>query len=388
VTTPAFLFQHRTSIDFEAGSLARLGEHLAGLSARRALLVSDAGLEQAGLVDRAAALMDDAGLAVGRYLEVSPNPRDGECRAAADVALDTGADAIVGVGGGSVMDTTKAAAALVTNGGSVKDWEDPRRLEAAPLPTICVPTTAGTGSEVTFVAVITDEREHYKMTLLDPRLAPDIALLDPELTLTLPPQTTASTGMDALIQAIEAYTGRASSPITDALALHAAGLIAAHLERAVAEGGDLEARSAMLLGSLMAGMAFGNSDVGSVHSMGETIGGLYDTPHGVACAVFLPYVFEYNVAADPARHATIARVLGVPDDGRSDEEVAADGVAAIRRLMAAVAIPPLRELEGVSPADFEKLAHLSAEHVCTPDNAREIGYEEYLALFKRAYEQT
>jgi alcohol dehydrogenase len=326
VTTPAFLFQHRTSIDFAAGSLARLGEHLAALPARRVLLVSDTGLEQAELVDRAAAHVDAAGITVARYLDVSPNPRDAECRAAADAALDAGADAIVGLGGGSVMDTTKAAAALVTNGGSVKDWEDPRRLDSAPLPTICVPTTAGTGSEVTFVAVITDEREHYKMTLLDPRLAPDVAVLDPELTLSLPPSITAATGMDALTQAIEAYTGRASTPITDPLALHAAGLLAAHLERAVTQPATTSRRAAgCCSASLLAGMAFGNSDVGSVHSHGRDASAVvYDTPHGVACAVFLPHVFEFDIPADPARHAAVARALGVPGDGRSDEELASE----------------------------------------------------------------
>ncbi len=386
MTPPAFLFQHRTIIDFATGNVSRLGGHLAGLRARRVLLVCDAGIEHAGLADRVEGVLAEAGVAVARHADVSPNPRDGECRAAADAALAAGAEAIVGLGGGSVMDTAKAAAALVTNGGTVKDWEDPRRLDRAPLATVCVPTTAGTGSEVTFVAVITDEREHYKMTLLDPRLSPDVAVLDPELTLTLPPALTAATGMDALTHAVEAYTGRASSPLTDVLALRAIELVAANLETAVTNGADLEARGAMLLASLLAGMAFGNSDVGAVHCMGETIGGLYDTPHGVACAVFLPDVFEFNLVADPARHAAVARALGIAARERDDERLAAEGAAAIRRLTTTVGIPPFRELRGVRPADFETMARMSAEHVCSPDNAREIDYDDYLALFRKAYD--
>jgi alcohol dehydrogenase len=386
VTLPSFLFQHQTVVDFGAGAVGRLGEHAARLEARRLLFVCDEGLERAGLADRVEEALAAAGIDVTRFTDVSPNPRDEECRAAADTALAAAAEAVLGLGGGSVMDTAKAAAALATNGGTVKDWEDPRRLARAPLPTLCVPTTAGTGSEVTFVAVITDEREHYKMTLLDPRLAPDVAVLDPELTLTLPPSLTAATGMDALTHAVEAYTGRAATPLTDVLALRSIELVAAHLRRAVSHGGDLEARAGMLLASLLAGMAFGNSDVGAVHCMGETVGGLYDTPHGVACAVFLPEVFEFNVVADPARHAVVARALGVPADGGDDAHLAAEGAGTIRRLMADIGIPRFRELDKVTPADFETMARMAAEHVCSPDNAREIGYDDYLALFVKAYE--
>lgn len=381
-----FLFQHTTVIDYGRGSVDRVGEHASSLGARRALLVCDEGIVAAGLAERAEATLRAAGIAVTRFSDLSPNPRDTECQRAASAALEGRAECVIGLGGGSVMDTAKAAAALVKNGGTVKDWEDPKRLREAPLPTICVPTTAGTGSEVTFVAVITDDQAHYKMTLLDPRLAPDVALLDPDLTTGLPATLTAATGMDALTHAIEAYTGRAANPISDALALQAIEGVRHYLVRAVRQGDDIDARSGMLLASLLAGMAFGNSDVGAVHCMGETLGGRYDTPHGIACAVFLPFVFEFNIEADPTRHAAVARALGVEAAGGDPEATAREGAAVIRRLMADVDLPRFQDLEGVSPADFPLLARSSAEHVCSPDNAREIGEPDYLSLFQKAYE--
>ena len=178
------------------------------------------------------------------------------------------------------MDAAKAVAALLTNGGSVRDWEAPRLLRNAPAPMIAVPTTAGTGSEVTFYAVVTDTERKFKMSLFDTRLAPRVALVDPDLTRTLPPAVTAATGMDALTHAIEAYTCRVANPVSDALALRAIGLIARYLPAAVLDGSDDEARDGMMTASLLAGMAFGNADVASVHCLAEAIGGLYDTPHG------------------------------------------------------------------------------------------------------------
>jgi alcohol dehydrogenase len=194
---------------------------------------------------------------------------------------------------------------------------------------------------------------------------------------------TAATGLDALTHAIEAYTCLAAGPLTDTLALRAVELVHQHLERAAARGSDLEARTGMLLASLLAGMAFGNSDVGAVHCLGETLGGLYDTPHGLACAVFLPDVFDFNRSASPERHATVARALGVtaPDE----QGLGAAAVAEIRRLLLALGVPRFRDLPGVSPADFPALARGSAEHVCSPDNARPITEADYLALIERAY---
>lgn len=381
----SFTYELRTKIVFGAGRLADLGREAQTFADQRVLLVTDPGVVAVGLADKAVDALKGAGLDSSVFAGVSANPRDEDCCEAAAAAAEFRAQAIVGLGGGSALDTAKSAAALVTNGGRVKDWEDPRRLERDPLPTIAVPTTAGTGSEVTWVAVITDQEHHYKMTLLDQRIAPDVAILDPDITFSLPPGMTAATGMDALVHAIEAYTCQAANPISDALALRAISLIRGALAVAVKDGASAAARSDMLLASLLAGLAFGNADVGAVHCMGESLGGLYDTPHGVACAVFLPYVLEFNLEADLGKHAEVARAMGVDTTGMADVDAARSGVKATRALMAEIGTPTLRELQELSSKDLETMAHLSAEHVCSPDNARDIGYDDYLELFTRAY---
>ena len=380
------LFRHHTRIVFGPGALASLPDEVRALGASRALVVCDPGITRLGLADRVAEALATGGVESWRFDALSENPRDAECCAAASAASHgLGADVIIGLGGGSAMDAAKAAAALVTNGGTVKDWEDPRQLEREPLPLVCIPTTAGTGSEVTFVAVITDEVGHYKMALRGTGLAPRVAIVDPELTLSLPPALTAATGMDALAHAIEAYTCKKANPITDALALKAVALIAANLRTAVHHGADLEARSATLLGSTMAGMAFGNSTVGAVHCVGEALGGLYDTPHGVAIAVFLPAVFRFNSAADLARHADVAKAMGVDAAAGDPAALAELGAAAIERLMADVDIPRLADLPGVDPADFDELARVSAGFSVSQMNPREIAAADYLAILHETY---
>ncbi len=380
-----FGFQLVTRVVFGPGALASAGKEAASLAHKRVLLITDAGLAAAGLADAVVDVMRGSGLDCPVFSEISSNPRDHECQAAADAAREAHAEAIIGLGGGSALDVAKAAATLVTNGGRVKDWEDPARPEKDPLPLLAVPTTAGTGSEVTWVAVITDEEQHYKMTLLDTRIAPKVAVLDPELTISLPPRITASTGMDALVHAIEAYTCKVANPLSDALALRSVSLVAGSLRSAVENGADRQARSDMLLGSLLAGIAFMNADVGAVHCLGESLGGVFDTPHGLACAVFLPAVLEFNAVADPARHARVAAALGADVSQMTDREPGAAGAASARALMRDIGIPTLRELQELSADDMERVARLSAEHVCSPDNARPIGFDDYLELLRTTY---
>lgn len=374
-----FLFQLPTKVRFGFGVSAALGEEAAALG-RRALVVTDPGVRRAGLADGPLAALRDAGLTVDLFDGVSGNPRDHECLAAAAAGRALGADLVVAVGGGSPMDTAKTAAALLANGGTPQDWEAPARLDRPPLPVVAVPTTSGTGSEVTFYAVVTDTARHYKMSLFDPRLAPAVALVDPGLTMTLPPAVTASTGMDALTHAIEATTCRLANPVSDALAKEAIGLVARHLPTAVRDGANREARAGTMMGSLLAGMAFGNTDVGSVHCLAEAIGGRHDTPHGVANAVFLPLVFAHNAAAFPERHAAVAAALGL--GGGS----AADAVAAVAALAREVGIPRLRELPGIDPADFPGLAEAAKGNVSDPSNCREMQVADYLLLLRQAWE--
>ena len=379
-------FRVSTVVQMGAGSSAGLLEVVGSLGGSRLTVVTDAGVRAAGIVDRVLAPLAAAGIPVDIDDTAQPNPKDVDCEASARRATAFGADLIVGVGGGSPLDAAKTVAMLMTNGGAARDWGFTRPFEADPLPVVAIPTTAGTGSEVTTVAVVTDTEKKFKMTLGDPRMAPAVALVDPDLTMSVPPATTAATGMDALTHAVEAYTCRVSNPVSDALALRAMRMIAANVETAVRDGSDRAAREAMLTASTIAGMAFGNADVAAVHCISEAIGGLYDTPHGVANSVFLPVVFQWNIEADPARHADVAECLGVPRAGRPDEEVALAGAERLTELSRAVGIPRFRDLPLVEPEDFPRLAAASLINGSTPSNARELTESDYLYLLERAYE--
>ena len=378
VTFGSFLLQ--TEVRFGPGVAAELVNALAPYG-HRVLVVTDPGVRRTGLVDRILAPVLAAGVTIEIHDDVSPNPRDHECRAAADHALSAGAVAIVAIGGGSPIDAAKCAAALATNGGTARDWAVPRRLSHDPLPLIAIPTTSGTGSEVTRGAVITDQEHRTKLTVKDARMAPRLALVDPELTWSVPPAVTAATGMDVLTHAIEAYTGRRASPVSDALALHAIRLVATHLAGAFEHGDDPGAREGMMMASLIAGMAFGNADVAAVHCLAEALGGRYDTPHGVANAVMLPPVMRYNIATDPRRFAEVATALGVDTRGLTDEVAADRAVDAVARLAHRLEIPRLSELPGINAVDFPALALTAAANSSTPSNARAIdaaGYEAIL----------
>ncbi len=369
-----------TEVRFGSGVAMELVSALAPYG-DRLLVVTDLGVRLTGLVDQILAPVIAAGVSVTVYDDVSPNPRDHECRTAADLARSEGATAIVAIGGGSPIDAAKCAAALVTNGGSARDWAVPRRLGADPLPLIAIPTTAGTGSEVTRGAVITDVAHRTKLTVKDSRMAPRLALVDPSLTLSVPPGVTAATGMDVLTHAIEAYTGRKATPVSDALALHAIRLVAENLVRAYEHGDDAGAREGMMMASLLAGMALGNAEVAAVHCLAEALGGRYDTPHGVANAVMLPPVMRYNIVTAPDRHADIATALGI-DTRDLTADVAADrAVDAVAALAHRLEIPRLTELDRVTAADFGALALTAAANSSTPSNARPIdaaGYEAIL----------
>ncbi len=379
-------FRVSTVVQMGVGSAAGLLDVVGSLGGSRLTVVTDRGVQGAGIVDRVLAPLIAAGIPVDIDDTAQPNPKDVDCEASAARATAFGADLIVGIGGGSPLDAAKTVAMLMINGGAARDWGFTRPFDADPLPLIAIPTTAGTGSEVTTVAVVTDTARKFKMTLGDPRMAPAVALVDPDLTMSVPPATTAATGMDALTHAIEAYTCRVSNPVSDALALRAMRMTAANVEAAVRDGSDRAAREAMLTASTLAGMAFGNADVAAVHCISEAIGGLYDTPHGVANSVFLPIVFAHNIEADPARHADVAECLGVIREGRRDEHIAQAGAERLTELSCAVGIPRLRDLPHIDPVDFPRLAAASLINGSTPSNARELTEADYLHLLERAYE--
>lgn len=378
-------FFHATKVVSGAGSVAKTGEEVLGLGGKKVLIITDSFLASSPIYEKVTKSLEEAGVEYIAYKEVRPNPRTTDCDFTCEMAKKEKVDVIIGLGGGSSMDQAKATAALVTNGGKCVDW-DYTDLPEYMLPVICIPTTAGTGSEVTFVAVITDEEKKYKMGLMDAiKLRPSVAIADPELLLTLPPSLTASTGVDALTHAIEAYTCKVSQPLTDAWALHAIELISANLVEAVENGSNLEARTNMINGSLMAGAAFINSNVGAVHAISETIGAWFDTPHGVGNSIFLPYVMKYNVPANPERFAEVAKRMGIDGTGMTTEELAYAGAEKIKELNERVKIPKLKDLDYIKEENFRAIAERSAENVLSDDNAREIDADAYLQLIYEAY---
>jgi alcohol dehydrogenase len=376
-----------TRIVFGSGSVDALSEEVQRLKGRRILLVCDPGLVSVGLTDRIVSILDKADVHVEVFSGVSANPRDAECLAGVDHAELFGADVLVGLGGGSPMDAAKAIGVLLANGGRPQDWADGRQsISKRSIPLICIPTTAGTGSEVTPVAVITDSEKRLKIGLLGSTVAPDLALVDPELTHGLPADTTAATGMDAFTHAIEAYTCRQAHPISDALALAAIEKISQYLPAAYRNGSDETAREQMLLGALLAGIAFGQADVGAVHCLAESLGGLYDIPHGMANALFLPHVMAFNARRDVGRHAIIGRAIDKRLAMVSDEMAAREGVRAICRIKNEIGLPSMKAVIQLSDEELHHLAALAAEHPCSASNSRPVDAGGYFKLLSEAYE--
>ncbi|MFD6211528.1 iron-containing alcohol dehydrogenase [Peribacillus sp. NPDC060253] len=381
-----FNFNLPTSIEFGNGKVKNIGKRAKELGGKKALLITDKGLAQTGILQKVTDSLDQEGVNYIVFDEITPNPKDVDCQRAYQQFKDEEIDLLIGLGGGSSMDTAKAIGTLLTHGGELRDRYGVNLLEREITPLICIPTTSGTGSEVTTGSVITDTVTKQKEAILDIKLAPKLAILDPELTLTLPKSITAATGMDALTHAIEAYTSNIAEPISDALSLYAIELIAKYLPLAVENGNDLEARKNMLVASLIAGMAFDNADLGAVHAMAEPLGGLYDTPHGVANSIFLPHVFEFNIPSNPEKHAIVAEKLGANKEGKTIEEAAYDGVILLKELARKIGIPDFRDLSNVNPEDFPFLAEGASVHLCTQSNSRKVTPADYLELFQKTYE--
>lgn len=380
-----FAFNHRTRIVFATGSVSETGNEAIKYG-KRTVIVCDKGVINAGIIDKVKKSLSDAGIEFAIYDEVMPNPRDTGCYEVSDMAKDFKADFLLGVGGGSAMDTAKAASVLITNGDKCEHWAKVRKFPNLPIPVLCIPTTSGTGSEVTYESVITVEATKTKVSMSDGSvMAPKVAIMDPELTATVPPLVTASTGMDALTHAIEAYTCKYAQPISDALAVPAIKGINNSIFEATENGTNIKARTDMLLGSLMAGMAFTNSYLGAVHSLSERIGGFYDTPHGIANAIFLPHVTKFNVSADPEKHRLVAEYLGINTEGKSDIDAANMGVDRLFEMNKRLNIPKFKDVKNVNPDDFDMIAESCMSHGCTGANPRTLTKSDFVDILNEAY---
>ena len=372
-----FSFALPTRIEYGAGAVEKLADELALISARRVMLITDVRLASSGVLSRFTTHLASKRIAYDIFARVEANPKDYNVEEGAKKAAFDKPDCLVAIGGGSPIDCAKAINVVASNGGQVRDFEGYGKITGEVLPLIAIPTTAGSGSEVTFSAVVTDSREHFKFSIKDPKIAPRVALVDPEMTLSMPAALTAATGMDALTHAIEAYTAKAAEPLSDAVALHAVELITTHLRTAVSDGQNIEARSGMLLGSLLAAIAFSHSDVAAVHCIAEALGGQYDLPHGVCNAVTLPAVMEYNLDYCVDRYARLALAMGLGDG--SLESRARQAVAEVKNLAADIHLPEFRQL-GVKENDFEKLANDSAANGSNRDNPRPMQRGDYLKV--------
>lgn len=373
-------FHVPTKIIFESGAISRLKEVVeADFRASRILLVTDKGIVRSGIA--AKALSQLPGTPV--FDEVEQNPTHLTVNRGGSVARQLGSDLIIGLGGGSALDAAKGVALLATNPGHIEDYEGRAKYRIAPLPVIAIPTTCGTGSEVTWVAVITHMERKFKMGIKGPQMFPAVALVDPDLLSTLPRPLVAATALDALTHAVEAYTAKPATFITDVWARESFGLVFRFIQGAYRDiEGNREAREGMMKGSLLAGMAFGNSDVGAVHCIAESIGALYDIPHGVANAVFLPFVMEFNLPVSAGRYAELARLAGIeePDDALASRRL----IQRIRELSRALGIPSCRGL-GLKEYQLAEIAGKSFENNSSPSNPRDVTAGDYLSILKKAF---
>ena len=377
-----FEFVLPTRIIYGEGSIKKLPDEIRKLNNKKPLLVTDKGIITAGIAEKITDVLEEAGIDYAVFDGIQPNPRDTTVTETAEFAMANNTDMLIAVGGGSSIDTAKAAGVILTEGGTINDYEGLDKLKKPITDLIAVPTTVGTGSEVTFWSVITDTKRHFKMSVGSPLIAAKLAIVDPDLVETLPPSAVAATGMDALTHAIEGYTCKLAEPITDACGIYAIQMIGENIREAV-YCDSKEARGKMLLASLIAGICFGNSDIAGVHCMGEAMGGLYDMPHGLSMAIMLPHVMEYNYVACIDKFARIADALGENTEGMDKRAAAHKAVDAVYKLNKDLQIPTFIQAGG-RREDIQELAERSAVNVSVDSNPRKADTEAFRKMFENA----
>lgn len=348
---------------------------------KKVLLISDRILEKIGTVEKLIRILEAANIQVNTFLDVEANPSVETVNKAVEACKKEGADGIVALGGGSPVDVAKAVAVLTTYGGAITDYEGAHQVPGPIMPLIAIPTTAGTGSEVTAFSVITDVKRNYKLTVFSYELIPSYAILDPKLICSLPQNVAASTGIDALVHAIEAYLSKAASPFSDAMAEKAITLISQNIQAFVNDRTNVEAASAMLYGSTFAGIAFAWARLGNVHAMAHPLGGFFNIPHGVANAILLPTVLEYNAVADQGRYSEIYRLM---TGKTSDSFEPLMLVNHIKTLLVELNIPKNLASVGVKP---EMISQMSMDAMKSGNilvNPRSSTIEDIKRLYEKA----
>ena len=372
---------------FGAGARRMLADEFRGRGYVRAFVVTDKDLIRFGVAGKVTGVLDEAGIAYEIFSDLKPNPTVKNVQAGVEAFRRSGADAIVAIGGGSAMDTAKAVGIIAANPafGDVVSLEGMAPTANRSVPVFALPTTAGTAAEVTINYVITDEANTKKMVCVDPKDIPAVAIIDAELMAAMPRGLTAATGMDALTHAIEGYITKGAWTLTDMFELKAVELIARWLPAAVENGADTEAREGMAVAQYIAGMGFLNVGLGLVHGMAHPLGAFYDIPHGVANALLLPYVMQYNMESSLVKFGDVARAMGVDTAGMDTRQAAQAAVDAVRALAVRVGIPQRLSSLGVREEDLPRLAASALADVCTPGNPRDTSAEEILALYREAF---
>ena len=370
------------------GAIATLADEAKALGMKRPLVVTDSGIVKAGLLERATGPLTAANMGFAVFDKVAPNPPIATVDEGAAFYASEKCDGLIGFGGGSAMDTAKAIGVVANNGGSILnyEWADPQPIKKRIPPTLCVPTTSGTGSEVTLWAVITDKNRKIKFNVGGTAdIGAWVALLDPELTLDLPPAVTAGTGMDALAHAIECYTCAYAQPLPDSVALNAMEYVARHLRVAFAQGHNVQARYGMSMAAMLGALAYGTESAGAAHAMSQSAGGVHDVPHGALTARLLGPVMEYNFKGEPEKFARIAQAMGEDTRGLSVWDAAELAVEAVMRLTEDVEIPTLQDL-GFNESEIPMLADIAFKDPQTIGNPRDLSLNSYAQIYRRTFE--
>ncbi|WP_341779207.1 iron-containing alcohol dehydrogenase [Levilactobacillus sp. HBUAS70063] len=373
---------------FGPGVISKIGERAKMLGMKKPVIVTGKILEsmENGAVQQTIASLEAAGVDYVVYDNVEPNPKIRNIKEVKKLYQDSGADSIITIGGGSAHDTGKGAGDILTNGDDITKLAGIETLDNALPPLIAVNTTAGTGSELTRHAVITNEKTHLKFVVVSWRNIPLVSFNDPTLMLDIPKNLTAATGMDAFVQAIEPYVSVDHNPITDSQCVEAIKLIEGSLREAVANGHNLDARTKMVEAEMLAGMAFNNANLGYVHAMAHQLGGQYDAPHGVCCALLLPYVEQYNIIACPERFAQLAEIMGEDTTGLSTRDAAELSIKAMKQMSQDVGIPASIKEIGAKPEDFELMAENALKDGNAFSNPRKGTKEDIIKIFQAAYD--
>ena len=378
-----FSYELPTKIEFGVGISERVPERVKECGGGRVLLVADPGVLAAGLVDKVTDALENASMPYVLFSEIEPEPEARSIVGGLELARSEGCDAVVGIGGGSALDSAKAIAVMLKNEGHIRDYAGQNLVPNPGVPMIGLPTTAGTGSEVTIWSVISEKEEKVKYGVGSPYMTATIAMCDPELTLTLPPHLTASTGIDALAHALESYVNKTTQPISEALSIRAMELIAKSLRTAVVAGENLQARSDMLLASLSAALAFNPTRLGLAHALVMPIGANYKIPHSVGVAILLPEVMRYNLIGNLQKFAKIAHIFGENTEGLSLRDAAELSVKAIRQLSEDVGIPDGLARYGVEEERLYDLAEAGIATGNVPVNPRKPTVDDLVGIMRR-----